>query len=329
MPADSAVLAAIIVTYNRPVYLERCIAAVLRQTRKPDQVIVVDNCSGPETAAAIARFDDPTICVARITPNVGSAGAVNVGVAAARQLGATHVWMGDDDAYPADDCFAKQLRSLLADERDVATALVYADDNSGDLTYPWLVDGKITYDSRIVLRNGLDLVNKFPSFWGTAMAPLSLFDRLGPIKAECFIWGDEIEYSQRIKKAGLRFSIAPGAIAYHPRWKGQPDNRPPFGEFPHAPPDRLFILYRNRTMWTRDDKGFVKGLARAMIDGFYFLLAKRQPVTALKIWAYAFDGLFDTYMLAPSRTQLKQYDWTLTRRTPATAPQRTEAMTNA
>lgn len=328
MRPESACLAAIIVTYNRPEYLVRCLAAVLRQSRKPDHVIVVDNCSDAPTAEAIAKFDDPTISVARIEPNVGSAGAVNVGVAAARRLGASHVWMGDDDAFPADDCFQLQLKSLLADERDVATALVYADDNSGDLTYPWMVDGKITYDAKIVLRNGLDVVNKFPTFWGTAMAPLTLFDRLGPIKSECFIWGDEIEYSQRIRKARLRFSIVPGAIAYHPRWKGQPDNRPPFGEFPRVPPDRLFIMYRNRTMWTRDDKGFLKGLARATIDGFYFLIAKRQPVTAVKIWAYALDGLLDFYALPPSRAKLKRFTWTLTRRARQDQPASAEVMVN-
>lgn len=314
MSSQRVTLAAIIVTYNRPAYLERCLSAVIAQSREADHIIVVDNCSDPPTAEMIARFDDPRIVTACIEPNIGSAGAVNVGIAAARQLGATHVWMGDDDCQPAPDCFARLLAPLLADQLDVATSLVYADDGSGDLTYPWMVDGVISYDSKLVLRSGLDIVNKFPSFWGMAMAPISLFDRLGPLKAECFIWGDEIEYSQRIKKAGLRFAIADGAIAYHPRWKGSPVQWRPFGEFPISPADRLTILYRNRAMWTRDEKGFLRGLARAVFDGLFFFVVRRDPLLALRIWAYGFDGLLNTYALPPSRTRLRRYRYALVAR---------------
>jgi GT2 family glycosyltransferase len=46
----------VIVTYERPEALERVLASVEAQTRRPDEVIVADDGSGPKVAALVAAF---------------------------------------------------------------------------------------------------------------------------------------------------------------------------------------------------------------------------------------------------------------------------------
>ncbi len=48
---------AVIVTRDRPALLAQCLAAVLGQSRRPDQVVVVDNASGPETRDVLGSAD--------------------------------------------------------------------------------------------------------------------------------------------------------------------------------------------------------------------------------------------------------------------------------
>lgn len=45
----------IVSTYNRPDALELSLMSALRQTRLPDEIIVGDDGSGPETAAVVER----------------------------------------------------------------------------------------------------------------------------------------------------------------------------------------------------------------------------------------------------------------------------------
>ena len=49
-------LALIINTYNQPEYLGRVLAALARQTREPDEVLLADDGSGDETRAVFERW---------------------------------------------------------------------------------------------------------------------------------------------------------------------------------------------------------------------------------------------------------------------------------
>ncbi|MDA8085250.1 MAG: glycosyltransferase family 2 protein [Nitrospiraceae bacterium] len=49
-------LSLIIVTYNKPVYLEKVLEAVRIQTERPDEVLIADDGSGPETGALIDEW---------------------------------------------------------------------------------------------------------------------------------------------------------------------------------------------------------------------------------------------------------------------------------
>ena len=79
---DQPAVAAVVVTYNRRALLMEALAAVQAQTRPADTVIVVDNASTDESAAAVAqRF--PAARLERLARNTGGAGGFAFGLAAA------------------------------------------------------------------------------------------------------------------------------------------------------------------------------------------------------------------------------------------------------
>ena len=88
-------VAAIVPTYNRAALVRQTVDSILAQTRRPDQIIVVDDGSTDETPAVLAAFGGG-IEVLRV-PNGGTVRARIAGLQAAR-----HEWIAfcdDDDLW--------------------------------------------------------------------------------------------------------------------------------------------------------------------------------------------------------------------------------------
>lgn len=71
--ADRSTLSAALCTYNHATYLEEALVALLTQSRAPDQVVVVDDCSSDGTPALLARLQArfPALEVVRNDRNRG------------------------------------------------------------------------------------------------------------------------------------------------------------------------------------------------------------------------------------------------------------------
>lgn len=76
--AAAAQVAVLIVNWNAARFLERCIASLMRQTRMPDQVILVDNASTDESLAIVRRF--PAVRLIALDSNTGFARANNIAI---------------------------------------------------------------------------------------------------------------------------------------------------------------------------------------------------------------------------------------------------------
>jgi hypothetical protein len=81
-------------TYSRRHILPRTIASVFAQNEKDFELIIVDDCSVDDTSTYLASLNDPRIRVLRPPNNLGTAGARNLGLEAAR---ADIVALLDDD----------------------------------------------------------------------------------------------------------------------------------------------------------------------------------------------------------------------------------------
>lgn len=90
-----ATVSAILPSYNHARYVGDALESVLRQTRPADEVLVVDDGSGDDTATVVARFGDRVRFVPR--PHAGIGATYNAGVAAARCD--VIAWLESDDLW--------------------------------------------------------------------------------------------------------------------------------------------------------------------------------------------------------------------------------------
>jgi len=93
-------------TFNDTDIIDRTIAALLRQTRIPDDILVVDNASTDET------LDRPSVrgvIVRRHPENRGTSGAVYTGMQFAIEHDYDWIWVFDADSIPEPDALEKLL----------------------------------------------------------------------------------------------------------------------------------------------------------------------------------------------------------------------------
>lgn len=108
----------ILPTYSRRRVLPRTIASVLEQDEPDFELIVVDDCSIDDTRSYLASLTDPRIRVVRPPHNVGTAGARNLGLDAAR---ADIVALLDDDDIYLDHRLSAPLAVFAREPEVVAT----------------------------------------------------------------------------------------------------------------------------------------------------------------------------------------------------------------
>ena len=201
---------AVVVTYNRLCLLRKCIDSLLSQSYRNFDIVVVNNGS---TDGTKDYLDSIERVISIHQENLGGAGGFYAGMKYAYEQGYDAVWMMDDDGI----CDKNELKHLVyyADKYhlDVANALVVSKDD------PFrLYDGS-SFD-RELMTNKEVVIGKTRAFNGTLIQK-SVLEKLGLVKKELFIYGDDREYIARVDKYGLKRGTILSAIHYHPEFKGE------------------------------------------------------------------------------------------------------------
>jgi GT2 family glycosyltransferase len=209
---------ALVVTYNRERLLADCLAALEAQTRRVDELILVDNASTDGTPGLLRErgyLDRDDVRYLRLDRNLGSSGGFARGFDSARESRAEWLWVMDDDAEPAPDCLELLLGSPPA--RETGTACVCP-----KIVYP---DGSLNAVMRADFRRRLKPLAEssyreghYPAIDVTSfVGPLyrmSAVRALDPPKAEFFVWGDDVEYSLRLRRQG-EIRLVPESVVVH------------------------------------------------------------------------------------------------------------------
>ena len=211
-------MCALVVTYNRRELLVRCLDAVLAQTSPVEELLIVDNASTdgtPELLREGGYLGRPGVRHLRLDENRGSSGGFAAGFRASAESDADWLWTMDDDAEPAPDCLAKLLGSPAASDPStvcVCPKVVYPDGSLNDVM-------RADFRRRLRplpasrYRTGEQPAIGVTSFVG----PLYRMDavrRLDPPKEEFFVWGDDVEYSLRLRRLGA-IRLVPEAVIVH------------------------------------------------------------------------------------------------------------------
>lgn len=197
---------AVVVTYNREALLSECIAALRKQSRPLDAILIVNNGSTDGTENWLAKQSDIIFINQN---NVGSSGGFSTGISWAYEKGYSWIWCMDDDGYPKEDA----LENLLAADDGCLRLLNCAViDKEDKKTFVWKTQQYKTLDEvdcKIIEGIG-------HPFNGT-MLHRRIIERAGVPKPKYFLWGDETEYYYRIvRRNEIPVITVADSIHYHP-----------------------------------------------------------------------------------------------------------------
>jgi rhamnopyranosyl-N-acetylglucosaminyl-diphospho-decaprenol beta-1,3/1,4-galactofuranosyltransferase len=301
---------AVVVTYNRRELLLEALAAVHKQSRPADAVIVVDNASADGTATAV-RSQFPGVQLAELARNWGGAGGFAYGISLAMggvvgsgpaergvagpgpaERGvagpglaepgdADLLWLMDDDTVPEPDA----LHALLA-ARDaypgrqpalVASRVVWTDGRAHPMNTP-RVKPFVSNGERAAAAAAGGTPIRSASFV-SILVDAGECRRRGLPQADYFLWNDDFEFTTRLLRgnAGL---LCPASVAVH--------KTATFGATNVDPGQRFFYEVRNK-VWMLRTRAPLAPLERLAYAG-----------STLRRWARTFAGSSGRRALAAS-----------------------------
>lgn len=208
----------IIVNWNGEQFLERCLTALMNQTVKPHEIILLDNASSDGSVKIARRF--PTVQLMPLNLNTGFARGNNLAI---KSASAKSDWIAllNPDAF-AEPCWLEALltEAMHNPEFDVfGSRLINAAD-------PTLLDGAgDTYHvSGLVWRMGHGMPvsaateNTREVFSPCAAAALfrrSALREVGEFDEDYFCYVEDVDLGFRLRLAGYRCLYVPQSVAYH------------------------------------------------------------------------------------------------------------------
>ncbi|MFC9352276.1 glycosyltransferase [Arthrobacter sp. NPDC057013] len=282
MPVSVAVAA---VTFDRPNELAVLLNAINGQTAAVSTICLVDSGTVPSKDVAAQHENVDYI---RSEANLGGAGGFSLAALKAVASGADWVWMMDDDAEPADaECLATLIREAEARDLEAVVPLVVAPGHPDQLSFFFRLDGKVSHD-----RAALEKVGFLPNdghFFNGALIRSDVFFKVGLPDMRLFIRGDEVDFTIRLRKAGIRFGTVTTAAIMHPH--AFSETKHVFGARWHViVPEGAFkryFYYRNRGYLIR--RHFrVKSLV-ADVGGYLGYFLRRGDLRGLADWFRAFS----------------------------------------
>jgi len=215
------------------------------------------------------------LTVVELGRNTGGAGGFHAGLAAALERGADLVWMMDDDGTPASDCLGLLLPHMA--DHDFVGPAVVAEQDESRLCFPIRLPGRsrVVHKMTDVEAAAVDgLVAGVVIPFNGVLLTRDLVERIGLVREEFFIWGDDVEYLWRARRAGARIATVSAARFRHP---ATDDLGTPlmFGRttYNHSPSDlKHYCMCRNNVANLREYVG---------VHGVLAFLAKT-------LWFYTF-----------------------------------------
>lgn len=215
---------AVVVTYNRKLLLKRCIIHILKQSYKVSQIIVVDNnsCDG---SREYVRSELENIILSckikfswkRLANNLGGAGGFHTGVVEFLQSSnCDYVWLMDDDGFPTSSCLEKLIE--YSNKNSYLGPVVLSEKDKNSLAFPIRLPSSLrTIDKLSDLKDcQKELLGVVLPFNGTLISR-EIVTKIGSPDPKYFIWGDEVDYTERAKKSGSYISTICDALYFHPK----------------------------------------------------------------------------------------------------------------
>jgi len=230
----------IILNWNNAEDTIECIHSVKLSADLSSQIICVDNASYDGSIDKIAS-EHPDIIILKTDSNLGYAGGNNFGIKKAIELGATHIWILNNDTIVEQNCMKNLLKPFLRDAKTALTgSKIYFYDKKEEI---WFAGG-IYYPFRGVTSHYLENQAAAGVLSGEKLNYISgcsmmisrdIAEKTGVFDEKLFLLYEEIDLAQKIKKLGYIMKMCENSIVYHKISRTLKDS-----------PLRLYYFTRNR-----------------------------------------------------------------------------------
>jgi rhamnopyranosyl-N-acetylglucosaminyl-diphospho-decaprenol beta-1,3/1,4-galactofuranosyltransferase len=264
----------VIVTYNNALMLRDLLRDLLLQTRRADEIIVVDNASSDGTDQMVKR-DFSSVRYIRLDENTGSAGGYHEGIKAALE-NSDLIWTLDDDVRLYPDSLDELVKGLENLDSKLPVGSVRSVGKRQDKTPA----------SRLEF---------FP--WRGTLLKTEAIRKVGLPLKELFIYGEDLEFAMRFNAHGLYCYWIPSSVCTEVRLEGKDDFRL-FGKTTrvYSLPFQLYYAFRNNFYLFLRYRNHYRAL-RTVLYGIKatafiaFFDESRGGARILAIWKGLLDGL--------------------------------------
>ncbi|OFI45909.1 glycosyl transferase [Floricoccus penangensis] len=201
---------AVVVTYNKLELLRECIEALESQTIKLNKLVVLDNASTDSTKDYLLSKKSDNFIPIFSEENLGGAGGFNLAIKEAMRYESDNIWIMDDDTIVKNDAHEKLINKakfLQGDYGFLASNVLWVDNQPCLMNIPAVAR---KWNSKAI--NEIIEI-KSSSFVSLFVNTKSIKQVGYPIK-EFFIWGDDVEYTERISKVYPSYFVA-DSVAIH------------------------------------------------------------------------------------------------------------------
>lgn len=206
---SSKQVCAVVVTYNSEEYIRQCIESLL--VTKDLAICVVDNDSQDQTLHILQEYAQRLIII-RSQENLGYAGGNNLGIKRAKKLGYKYVCIVNPDVV-INTSSIHQLAKDLDSDADLAAVsplITYSDSKTiwyaGAHMNESFESEMVGYRRPITVINQKKLVSTESINGAAVMMPIKIFQAVGYMREDFFLYCEEVEWSLRVREMGYRLA---------------------------------------------------------------------------------------------------------------------------
>ena len=192
----------VVVTYNRKELLAENIAALIAQSYRDHDILIIDNASTDGTFDTVSSFGDTRVKYFNTGANLGGAGGFAFGIRKAIEAGYKYAWIMDDDAIPEKNALQSLIEKAAAIDNDfsfIASNILWKDGSAAVMNSPAVESKDLSGYANSAFRPV-----KTCSFVGCLINLEKAVETALPV-SEFFIYGDDVEYTGRLRSVAPAF----------------------------------------------------------------------------------------------------------------------------